>query len=39
MCSSDLNPIENLWELIIAKVYEGSRQSAISELKNAIFDA
>ena len=39
-CSLDLNPIENLWGLIIAKVYEGGRQySAISELKNAILDA
>ena len=39
-CSPDLNPIENLWGLIVAKVYEGGRQhSAISELKNAIFDA
>ena len=36
-CSPDLNPIENLWELIVAKVYEGGRQySTISELKNAI---
>ena len=34
MCSPDLNPIENLWGLIIAKVYEGRRHySAISELK------
>ena len=39
-CSPDLNPIENLWGLIVAKVYEGGRQySAISELKNAILDA
>ena len=39
-CSSDLKPIEILWGLIIAKVYEGGRQySAISELKNAILDA
>ena len=22
-CSPDLNPIENLWRLIVAKVYEG----------------
>ena len=40
MCSPDLNSIENLWGLIVAKVYEGVRQySAISELKNAILDA
>ena len=39
-CSPDLNPIENLWGLIIAKVYEVGRQYlAISELKNAILDA
>ena len=39
-CSPDLSPIENLWGLIVAKVYEGGRQySAISELKNAILDA
>ena len=38
--SPDLNPIENLWGLIVAKVYEGDRQySAIFELKNAILDA
>ena len=24
-CSPDLNPIENLWGLIVAKVYEGGR--------------
>ena len=36
-CSQDRNPRENLWGLIVAKVYEGGRQySAISELKNAI---
>ena len=30
---------ENLWGLIVAKVYEGVRQySVISELKNAILD-
>ena len=39
-CFSDLNPIDNLWGLIIANVYEGGRQySAISKLKNAILDA
>ena len=39
-CSSDLNPIENLWGLIVTKVYEGGQQyTAISELKNAILDA
>ena len=32
----DLNPVDNLSGLIVAKVYEGGRQySAISELKNA----
>ena len=39
-CSPDLSPIENLWVLIVVKVYEGDRQySAIFELKNAILDA
>ena len=39
-CPPDLNPIENLWGLIAAKVYERYRQySAISELKNVILDA
>ena len=37
--SPDLNPIENLWELFAAEVYEGGQQySAISELKNVILD-
>ena len=40
MCSPDLNPIEELWGLIVATVYEGGRQySAISELKNVILEA
>ena len=35
-CCPDLNHIENLWGLIVAKVYEGGRQySAISKLENA----
>ena len=39
-CSLDLNPIEYLWGLIVAKVYEGGRQcTTISKLKNAILDA
>ena len=39
-CSPDLNPIENLWGLVVLKVYEGGQQySAISELKNTIIDA
>ena len=39
-CSPDLSPKENLWGLIVAKIYEGGRQySAVSELKNAILDA
>ena len=38
-CSPDLNPRENLWRFIVAKVYEGGRQySVFSELKNAILD-
>ena len=38
--SADPNPQENLWGLIVTKVYEGGRQySAISELKNVILDA
>ena len=36
-CSPDLNPIEKLSWLIVAKVYEGDQQnSAISELKNNV---
>ena len=39
-CFPDLSPIENLWGLIVAKVYEGCRlYSAVSELKNAVLDA
>ena len=38
--SPDLKLIQNLYELILAKVYERGRQySAISEHKNAILDA
>ena len=37
--SPGLNPTENLWGLIVAKVYErGQHYSAIPELKNAILD-
>ena len=40
VCSPDLNPIENLWGGIVAKVYEGGRQClTILELKNAILEA
>ena len=36
----DFNPLEKLWGLIVAKVYEGGWQySAISELKKAILHA
>ena len=39
-CSPDISPIVYLWRIIVANVFEGSRQySAISELKNAILDA
>ena len=39
-CSPDLIFIENVWELIVAKVYERGRQySATSDLKNKILDA
>ena len=39
-CSSDVSSIENLWGLIVAKVYAEDRQySVISELKIAILDA
>ena len=38
--SLDLNPKENWWGLIVAKVYEGGQQySAISNSKNTILDA
>ena len=37
-CSWDLNPIENLWVLIVTKVYEGGWQySSVSELKKHNF--
>ena len=33
----DLNPIENLWGVLVRKVYEGGRQSqATEELKSAV---
>ena len=37
-CSPDLNPIENLWGLMVAKVYGDRQNSAISEFKNAILN-
>jgi transposase len=39
-CSPDLNPIENLWGLVVRKVYIGGRQfRTIDELKTAIWKA
>ena len=39
-CSTDLNAMENLWGLIVAKVFERDRQySTISQFKNTILDA
>jgi hypothetical protein len=35
--SPDLNPIENVWGLLVRRVYDGGRQvSTIEELKRAI---
>lgn len=39
-CSPDLNPIENLWGLLVRKVYEGAKQyDSVQELHDAIFRA
>ena len=40
MCSTDLIPIENVWRLIVAKVYEGGRQyKEIFEPQNTDLEA
>lgn len=39
-CSPDLNPIENLWGLIVRQVYKNFKQyNSINELWNAVQDA
>lgn len=39
-CSPDLNPIENLWGLLVRDVYRNNKQySSINELKSAILRA
>lgn len=39
-CSPDLNPIENLWGIIVREVYRDNRQfSNVQDLKNAILQA
>lgn len=38
-CSPDLNPVENLWAIMVRKIYANSKQyNSVSELKDAIVD-
>lgn len=39
-CSPDLNPIENIWGMLVRKVYQGGRQfDTVKQLEAAIYRA
>lgn len=39
-CSPDLNPMENLWAIMVRNIYDGNRQyDTVENLKTAIKDA